>query len=314
MDKKDIIIILLILILLYFVYCNYNNKNINNENFTQTDNQDIIDNFNKSLETRVDLYLASRKDIRITESIKNLGLLADRIQNSDGNLVVPANVQIRGKLTVVNDEDEQEILSTDNNSLRVNNINVSNINAINDDININSQIISNDDINIMSGKELNLFDSNNDYLSRTSFYNNINETIINLHNETNINSNNSTPKKLIINYSYLNKDENYKFEFNEEDFKCKNIGSIDGKNHDINKKVFIIRKTGGQIVTHQDESNSVAAIVNAGRKYPLHDLEWNNDTNTNSPLVVWGNNLEKHNDTGLYFVTSHYGARWYLYY
>ena len=156
MDKKDIIIILLIFILLYFVYCNYNNKNINNENFTQIDNQAIIDNFNKTLETRVDLYLANRKDVQITESIKNLGLLADRIQNSDGNLVIPANVQIRGKLTVVNDENEQEILSIDkdNNSLKVDNLNVSNINAINDDININSQIMSNDDINIMSGKEL----------------------------------------------------------------------------------------------------------------------------------------------------------------
>ena len=250
MDKKDIIIILLIFILLYFVYCNYNNKNINNENFTQIDNQAIIDNFNKTLETRVDLYLANRKDVQITESIKNLGLLADRIQNSDGNLVIPANVQIRGKLTVVNDENEQEILSIDkdNNSLKVDNLYVSNINAINDDININSQIMSNDDINIMSGKELNLFDSSNDNLSRTSFHNSNNETIINLHNETNINSNNSTPKKLMINYSYLNKDENYKFELMQ-----KNIGSIDGKNHDINKKVFIIRETGGQIVIQQNE-------------------------------------------------------------
>ena len=59
------------------------------------------------------------------------------------------------------------------------------------------------------------------------------------------------------------------------DFKCKNIGSIDGKNHDINKKVFIIRETGGQIVTQQNESKGTSAvIVNTRRSYPFHIPEW----------------------------------------
>jgi len=130
MDKKDIIIILLILILLYFGCCYYNN----NERFTPiltssstsssttssiTDTQRLINTFNETIEGRIDTYLSTRADISITESIKNLGLIAQHIQNTDGNLVIPANVQIRGKLSVINDIDDSEVLSTDNNSLKV---------------------------------------------------------------------------------------------------------------------------------------------------------------------------------------------------
>lgn len=319
MDKKDIIIILLILILLYFGCCYYNN----NERFTPiltssstsssttssiTDTQRLINTFNETIEGRIDTYLSTRADISITESIKNLGLIAQHIQNTDGNLVIPANVQIRGKLSVINDIDDSEVLSTDNYSLKVNNLQVKQINGIDDNkININSQIISNEDINIMRGKELNLFDLNNNFLSRTSLQNVDNNFLIKLYGD-------NQSRKFLIRFEDYDGNKN-RYEFNKEELKCGHIQSIDNKVYDINNKAFIMTVHGGQIVTISPHSDKYSSIVNTGRQTQVTDRhmpEWVTGAGS-SPLILWGQNIRKHEGTGMYVLnTNIIHARWWL--
>ncbi len=53
----------------------------------------------EEIKKKIDEYLAVRKNIPITESIKNIGILAKRIQDGN-NFVFPGNLTVEGKLTV----------------------------------------------------------------------------------------------------------------------------------------------------------------------------------------------------------------------
>jgi hypothetical protein len=99
MENKDIILIITVLIVLYLLYCvnNINNK----EKFTETTSatsitkeiEDLIDN-------KVDRRLTIRDNTSITESIKNLGILAQSIQNENG-YTFPSNLNVTSNLNVI---------------------------------------------------------------------------------------------------------------------------------------------------------------------------------------------------------------------
>jgi len=117
MKNKDIIILVLFIIILYLIHCDNNkNKRINHieEKFSGTTSslteeerknsyaQSIIDEFNKNIGIRIDTYLGQRKDIPITESIKNLGIIANKLQNNNGTMVIPSHIDVEGKLNIKN--------------------------------------------------------------------------------------------------------------------------------------------------------------------------------------------------------------------
>ena len=111
MENKDIILFILVICVIYLLY-KVNKK----ETFigtttsgvtttgittTQSTGDRIIREINKNIGNRVDAYLAKRKDLPITESIKNLGSLADKIQNANGHFRMPANIEV-DSVTITN--------------------------------------------------------------------------------------------------------------------------------------------------------------------------------------------------------------------
>jgi hypothetical protein len=107
MENKDIILIITVLIVLYLLYCV---NNINKDKFTETSSatsitsstsitsiskeiEDLIDN-------KVDRRLTIRDNTSITESIKNLGILAQSIQNENG-YTFPSNLNVTGKFNLL---------------------------------------------------------------------------------------------------------------------------------------------------------------------------------------------------------------------
>ena len=114
MENKDIILIIFFILILYLLYCDMNNKKQFNElkeNFTTegvtttgvtttgvtttgVTTKAIESESDKIIGSRVDAYLAKRKDIPISESIKNLGILSKKLQNAYGNFRIPANIEV----------------------------------------------------------------------------------------------------------------------------------------------------------------------------------------------------------------------------
>ena len=99
------------------------------------------------------------------------------------------------------------------------------------------------------------------------------------------------------------------------------VGDINGYNSkkgDIKDHNFIMRPSGGQIVSMNNAGHG--SIVNASRRADRgngQNLEWhmpnNGHPHATTPLVVWGNTLQKHGGTGNYFYGSHQAHdRWYL--
>ena len=85
MENKDIILIILIIIVLYLLFCDVNNK----KNYKKLEEQ-LSERF--SNEKCVD------GNCGITESIKNLGILATKLQ--EGGITIPGDVTIEGNLHV----------------------------------------------------------------------------------------------------------------------------------------------------------------------------------------------------------------------
>ena len=98
MENKDIILIILIILVLYLLVCdNRKNKKIQKleEQFTSTSGS-------TSGTTSVEWEKCNDVNCNITESIKNLGILAKKIQ--EGGLTLPGDITITGKLKVNNIE------------------------------------------------------------------------------------------------------------------------------------------------------------------------------------------------------------------
>ena len=94
MENKDIILIILIIIVLYLLFCdNRKNKKIQKleENFSATTSV-TTSPVNEEIKSEIEKYLAERRDIPITESIKNLGIIARKLQ--DGGITIPGNITI----------------------------------------------------------------------------------------------------------------------------------------------------------------------------------------------------------------------------
>jgi hypothetical protein len=111
MENKDIILFILVIIVLYLLYCdNKKNKEIKElkENFSETSSSVSIPPVDREIKDKIDKYLAERKDIPITESIKNLGILAKRLQeghflNVPGDFVIEGDLKVTGS---INTDDE----------------------------------------------------------------------------------------------------------------------------------------------------------------------------------------------------------------
>ena len=131
MENKDIILIILIIIVLYLLFCD-NRKNKE------------IKKVKEQLSERF-----SNENITITESIKNLGLIAAKLQE-DGNITIPGNVKIQGSLSVDRNFDANNI--TSRNTGNIPTLRVSDI----QDFNYNNRIaIDNTSIRI-NGSEINM--------------------------------------------------------------------------------------------------------------------------------------------------------------
>lgn len=76
MENKDILLLILVVVVVYLVFCNNNNEEFKKNTIKK------IDNFTNS------------DSITITESIKNLGLLAQELQNANGDLTLPVNLNV----------------------------------------------------------------------------------------------------------------------------------------------------------------------------------------------------------------------------
>lgn len=77
MDNRDILIFCIVIFMIYVLYCQKNNEK-NNEKLKNN-----LDNFTSS------------ENIEINEGLKNLGIIANELNNSD-RLIIPANVTIKG--------------------------------------------------------------------------------------------------------------------------------------------------------------------------------------------------------------------------
>ena len=108
MENKDIILIILVIIVLYLLFCDMNNKKQINklkETFTTEGvTTTTVNPVDDEIKNKIDLYLAERKEIPITESIKNLGILAKRIQNGEfltapGHFTIEGDLKVKGKIT-----------------------------------------------------------------------------------------------------------------------------------------------------------------------------------------------------------------------
>ena len=113
MKNKDIILIFLVIIVLYLLFCdNRKNKEIKElkENFSTTTSSSAssststtINNIDQEIRDKVEQYLAKRKEIPITESIKNLGIIAKKLQedqflNLPGDFVIDGDLKVKGKI------------------------------------------------------------------------------------------------------------------------------------------------------------------------------------------------------------------------
>lgn len=104
MQNKDIIILILLISLIYLFYCK--NKK---ENFTEGDvttsstviNKDItLEEIKNLIKKEVNSVVVAKDNTSITESIKNLGIIAKKI-NTDNFLSVPSNFNVLGNALAV---------------------------------------------------------------------------------------------------------------------------------------------------------------------------------------------------------------------
>jgi hypothetical protein len=102
MENKDIVLILLVICVVYLLYCN-NLK----EKFSETPSsttvttplpKDItLDDIEKMFDRKIQDLNTERSQVSITESIKNLGIIANKIQEN-GDFTFPANLNVTGDL------------------------------------------------------------------------------------------------------------------------------------------------------------------------------------------------------------------------
>ena len=113
MENKDIILIILVIIVLYLLFCNMNNKkqinelkeNFTTEGVTTTGVTTTANPVDEEIKNKIEQYLSKREGIPVSESIKNLGIIAKKLQERsfltvpgdfkvDGNLLVNGNIQL----------------------------------------------------------------------------------------------------------------------------------------------------------------------------------------------------------------------------
>jgi hypothetical protein len=109
MNNKDIILFILIICVIYLLYCNCNKESFNDTTSstgvttTSTPLPDDItlEDIEKIFERKIQDLNTERSQVSITESIKNLGILAKRMNQSiDGQskLVLPSDLEVIGNI------------------------------------------------------------------------------------------------------------------------------------------------------------------------------------------------------------------------
>ena len=116
MNHKDIILFILIICVLYLLY---KVNKIQKESFTSTSSgvTTPTNPVDEEIKNKIDRYLANRKEIPITESIKNLGIIAKKLQEESsltvpGDFVVDGNLRVNGNIQLSKNIDGEDRLTT----------------------------------------------------------------------------------------------------------------------------------------------------------------------------------------------------------
>jgi len=105
MENKDIILFILVICVLYLLYKMNKVESFTNgtssgaSNTTSTAAPDVVNVLDAHILSEVDRRITQLNNESITDSIKNLGLIARKIQE-EGDLTLPTNVNITGDLDV----------------------------------------------------------------------------------------------------------------------------------------------------------------------------------------------------------------------
>jgi hypothetical protein len=110
MENKDIILFILTICVIYLIYCNGNKESFTSTSIASATSSASIASATTSASTELDERILQLVEERIrqistesiTDSIKNLGLIAKEIQK-DGDLKLPANLNVTGDLDVTGD-------------------------------------------------------------------------------------------------------------------------------------------------------------------------------------------------------------------
>ena len=129
MENKDIILIIFFILILYLLFCdNRKNKEIKElkENFSATTSStDVTTGVTttttleeQEIRDKVDKYLAERKEIPISESIKNIGIIAKKLQeghflNIPGDFVIDGDLNVKGKINTDSNLNVKGKINTD---------------------------------------------------------------------------------------------------------------------------------------------------------------------------------------------------------
>ena len=104
MENKDIILFILVICVIYLLYCNNNRESFGNDTTSSsnatTSAPNAVDVLDAHILSEVNRRFTELTNESITDSIKNLGLIAKEIQK-EGDLTLPTNVNITGKLNLL---------------------------------------------------------------------------------------------------------------------------------------------------------------------------------------------------------------------
>ena len=97
--------------------------------------------------------------------------------------------------------------------------------------------------------------------------------------------------------------------------RTRNIESYGGVIGDIKDHNFIMRPSGGQIVSKNNNGHGSIVNINKdgnGGGGPHWNNQSSNPVHASAPYISWGNNLTKNNTTGLYGATGLQHGRYWL--
>ena len=102
MENKDIILFIVVICIVYLLYCNGNKESFANGTSSNTTSSDANNELDERIVRLIEQKFTQLSNESITDSIKNLGIIAKKIQQK-GDLTFPANVNITGDLDVTGD-------------------------------------------------------------------------------------------------------------------------------------------------------------------------------------------------------------------